>query len=132
MIVAIENLIRKANELYDTKFQFNAFDFNERIDPKLEKALYRICQESVNNIIKHARAKNAMFQILRQNQTIVLVIEDDGGGFDPEFKGKDTNNAGIGLISMKERVVAFDGTLTINSSPDFGTEIIIEIPCRKP
>ena len=131
LIVAIENLIRKANELYDTKFQFNAFDFNERIDPKLEKALYRICQESVNNIIKHARAKNAMFQILRQNQAIVLVIEDDGRGFDPEFKGKDTNNAGIGLISMKERVIAFDGTFTINSSPDFGTEIIIEIPCRK-
>jgi signal transduction histidine kinase len=130
LIVAIENLIRKANELHDVKFQFSAFDFNERIDPKLEKALYRICQESMNNILKHANAKNAMLQVLRQKQAIVLVIEDDGGGFIQNAEG-DVFNSGIGLISIKERVRAFNGTFTINSSPDFGTEIIIEIPCRK-
>jgi len=130
LIVAIENLVRKANELHDVKFQFNAFDFNERIDAKMEKALYRICQESMNNILKHAHAKNAMLQLLSQKEAIVLVIEDDGSGFSQDDEGE-ISNSGIGLISIKERVIAFNGTFTINSSPDFGTEIIIEIPCRK-
>jgi len=61
LIVAIENLINKANELHEIKFTFNSYDFNDRIDPKLEKALYRICQESLNNIVKHAKAKNANY-----------------------------------------------------------------------
>lgn len=131
LIAAIENLIRKANELQKTQFTFNAFDFNERIDPKLEKALYRICQETVNNIIKHAQAKKATYQIFRQNRAVVLVIEDDGQGFDTVLNNKEEQKPGIGLISINERVQAFDGTFTINSSPSFGTEIIIEIPCRK-
>ncbi|MCK5699998.1 MAG: sensor histidine kinase, partial [Cyclobacteriaceae bacterium] len=131
LIAAIENLIRKANELEKTKFTFNAFDFNERIDPKLEKALYRICQETVNNIIKHASAENATYQIFRQNNGIVLVIEDDGLGFDPEYKDQNIQKPGIGLISIKERVQAFEGTFILNSTPSSGTEIIIEIPCRK-
>jgi len=63
LIVAIKNLIAKANEMYETEFQFNAFDFNERIDSKREKALYRICQETLNNIVKHAKAKNVTYQV---------------------------------------------------------------------
>ena len=130
LIVAVENLISRANELYETKFRFDVFDFNERVDPKREKVLYRICQESLNNIIKHARAKNATYQIYWQDCSVVLVIEDDGIGFDAnafESKGK---YAGIGLIGMRERVLAFDGNFTINSEPGKGTEIIVELPCR--
>jgi len=130
LIVAVENLISRANELYETKFRFDVFDFNERIDPKREKVLYRICQESLNNIIKHAQAKNATYQIYWQDCSVVLVIEDDGIGFDAnafESKGK---YAGIGLIGMRERVLAFDGNFTINSEPGKGTEIIVELPCR--
>jgi len=130
LIVAVENLISRANELYETKFRFDVFDFDERIDPKREKVLYRICQESLNNIIKHAKAKNATYQIYWQDCSVVLVIEDDGIGFDAnafESKGK---YAGIGLIGMRERVLAFDGNFTINSEPGKGTEIIVELPCR--
>jgi len=63
LIVAIKNLIAKANEMYEAEFQFNAFDFDERIDSKREKALYRICQETLNNIVKHAKAKNVTYQV---------------------------------------------------------------------
>ncbi len=130
LIVAVENLISRANELYETKFRFDVFDFNERIDPKREKVLYRICQESLNNIIKHARAKNATYQIYWQDCSVVLVIEDDGIGFDANAIEKKGKYSGIGLIGMRERVLAFDGNFTINSEPGKGTEIIVELPCR--
>jgi PAS domain S-box-containing protein len=130
LIVAIENLIDRANELHTTKFRFDAFDFNERIDPKREKVLYRICQESLNNIIKHAQARNAYYQIFWQDCSVVLVIEDDGIGFDVESQEYTAKSKGIGLISMRERVLAFDGNFTINSETGKGTEIIVEIPCH--
>lgn len=128
LVVAIRHLIEQANEMYDTHFIFNAYDFNERIDVKLEKVLYRICQESMNNIIKHATAKNANYQIFKQTEIIVLVIDDDGMGFDINLLEK-SRHKGIGLISMKERVLAFGGTFSIDSQLGLGTEIIIEIPC---
>ncbi len=131
LIVAIENLINRANELYETRFRFNAFDFNERIDARLEKTLYRICQEAINNIVKHSNAKEATCQIFWQNCMIVLVIEDDGDGFDTALLEQDKSNTGIGLISIKERALAFDGNFTINSEPGNGAELLIEIPCRK-
>ncbi|MCF6170838.1 MAG: PAS domain S-box protein [Bacteroidales bacterium] len=130
LVVAIQNLIARANEMYDIRFSFNAFDFNERIDMKLEKSLYRICQESLNNILKHSGAKNANYQIFMQDDRIVLVIDDDGNGFDME--NIDTNSSsGIGLVSMRERVQAFEGSLSIDSQLGNGTELIIEVPCRK-
>ncbi len=131
LLVAIENLINRANELYETKFTLEAFDFNTRIDPKREKVLYRICQESLNNIVKHAHAKNAYYQIYWQGCCVVLVIEDDGVGFDTNALESNPAKSGIGLISMKERVLSFDGDFTINSEPENGTEIIVEIPCEK-
>ena len=62
---------------------------------------------------------------------IVLVVEDDGKGFD--FAGKNLRKgaSGLGLISMQERVNAFDGDLSINAVRGRGTEIVMEIPCRK-
>jgi len=60
-----------------------------------------------------------------------LVVDDDGVGFDTSILEQKDNEAGIGLISIRERVLSFDGTLTIDSAPGEGTEIIVEIPCRK-
>ncbi|PLX13318.1 MAG: hypothetical protein C0598_03930 [Marinilabiliales bacterium] len=128
LIPAINSLIEKANEMSKINFSFNSFDFNERIDSKLEKALYRICQESLNNIIKHSMAKNANYQIFKQDRLIVLVIDDDGCGFDINFENE-INREGIGLIGMRERVLAFGGSFSLDSQLNSGTEIIIEIPC---
>ena len=127
LIVAINNLVDRANELYDIQITFNAFDYNERIDAKLEKSLYRICQESLNNIVKHSKAKSVHIQIFKQEELLVLVIDDDGIGFDVKSLSEKSRH-GIGLISMRERVQAFEGTLSIDSQPGKGTEIIIEIP----
>lgn len=129
--VAVKRLIDQANKRSKINFEFNAFNFEQRIDVKLEKSLYRICQEAVNNMVKHSKAKNADFQIIMHENLLSLVIEDDGVGFDTS-KVKNSHSdekSGIGLMSMEERVIAFNGSITINSEKDKGTEILIEIPC---
>jgi len=129
--VAIENLVQRTNQLQKTRFIFNSYSFSERIDAKLEKALFRICQEAVNNIIKHSNAKEASIELYRVEDMIVLVMEDDGMGFDTDKLDQKESSKGLGLISMQERVVSFSGDFAISSKPGRGTEIVIEIPCRK-
>lgn len=126
LIVAIDNLVQRYNQLKGTKIIFNEYGFNSRLDPKLEKTLYRICQEALNNIKKHANANNASVELFQNPDSIIMVIEDDGIGFETN----NSNNiiSGIGLISMRDRAFAFDGEITINSKLNQGTEIIVEIP----
>jgi PAS domain S-box-containing protein len=128
---AIESLVQRTNQLQKTRFIFNSYSFSERIDAKLEKALFRICQEAVNNIIKHSSAKEASIELYRVEDMIVLVMEDDGMGFDTDKLVQKESSKGLGLISMQERVVSFSGDFAISSKPGRGTEIVIEIPFRK-
>ena len=129
LVAAIQNLVDRTNQLNELEVIFNSYDFNNRIDPKLEKGLYRITQEALNNILKHARAKSASIELFRKEDQVVLVVEDDGIGFDlTNDKGKN-NSSGIGLMSMRERVYAFDGILTVDTQIKKGTAIIVEIPC---
>lgn len=130
--VALKKLVEKANQLNQAVFKFNAYDLNNRIDPKLEKAIYRICQEAINNIIKHAKATEASIQIFKNNDLISIVIEDNGIGFEADKPLVPSAKSGIGLMSIKERVTSFDGTLIIDSKPNRGTELIIDIPCKQP
>ncbi len=131
LVEAIENLVQRINLLHRTQFIFNSYAFTERIDAKLEKAIFRICQEAVNNIIKHSGATEATIELYRVEDMIVLVVEDNGNGFDIGIIHHKEETEGLGLISMSERVNAFDGDFSINSNPGTGTEIVIEIPCRK-
>ena len=129
LCAALKELISSTNDLQKTDFSFNHFDFDERIDPTIEKMLYRISQEAVNNVLKHAKADKATIQLFRSTGLITLTIEDDGVGFDPsaeEFGEQD----GIGLVSIKERIASYKGELTINTGHGQGTEMIIEIPCK--
>ena len=123
---ALSNLISQVNQQSKIRFSFDAFNMEHRLDPRLEKVLYRICQESSNNIMKHSGASSAYFQLIRHDDTVVLVVEDDGIGFDANEP-----KSGIGLASIRERVTTFGGTLTIQSAENKGTELTIEIPCLK-
>lgn len=101
-----------------------------------EIALYRITQEALNNVLKHAQATNVTIKMAQVNKTIQLTIRDDGVGF-PQTGQHQTQKAakpspllqgGLGLQTMRERAEALDGSLTITSSPEEGTKIAIMIP----
>lgn len=128
LVAALRNLVEKTNQLNITRIILNSYNVEDRIDSRLEKALYRICQECLNNIIKHAQATDASIELFKKPDQIVLVIEDNGIGFDPKHIHPESEG-GIGLFSIRERTYVFDGHLTVNSQPGRGTEIIIEIPC---
>ncbi|MBU3927765.1 MAG: PAS domain S-box protein, partial [Bacteroidetes bacterium] len=130
LITAIQNLIANINKIGKTKFQFFHFDINERLESKMEKTIYRICQEAVSNILKHANAENATIQFLKSVHRFTVLIEDDGIGFKSfnMLTNSIDQNEGIGLLSIRERVNSFNGKITIESEPGAGTEIIIELP----
>lgn len=104
--------------------------FNERLTDRLpsiiESSLYRITQEAVTNIVKHSGASNASIDLYVREETAHLIIQDDGCGMD---MNPNTLN-GIGMINMRERAEMLGGTFLVESSPDQGTDIIVEIPIQ--
>lgn len=101
-----------------------------RFEPQIETNLYRIAQEAINNTHKHARASEVEIQLERRSGQIILIIADDGIGFDPNSKKLPTT--GIGLIGMQERAALIDGTLQIESAPGQGTTIFVRVPDAHP
>ena len=93
---------------------------------EIETNLYRIAQESLNNVYKHAGAKQVEVALEKRDGLIVLIVEDDGRGFNK--KDKVNREKGIGLIGMKERAALIGGTLEIETAPGKGTTIYARVP----
>ena len=85
-------------------------------------ALYRIVQESLTNIVKHAHARHVSILLTRKNERVAVIIEDDGRGFDPAGSFD-----GFGIEGMRERVALLDGRLQIESALDAGTTLVVEV-----
>jgi signal transduction histidine kinase len=97
-----------------------------RLPAEVETALYRVVQESLTNVVKHAHARRVSILVTRKEGAVVAVIEDDGSGFDPDRTRED----GFGITGMRERLALFDGRLEIESSERGGTTIVAEVPLR--
>lgn len=103
-------------------------DLDGRVDPELETVLYRVAQEALSNIVKHARASAARLSLSARNGYVVLEVRDDGAGFDPgRLSGTGDH---FGLLIMRERVQMVGGTLEVRSAPGRGTVVRAELPLR--
>ncbi len=96
---------------------------HERLPPDVETALYRIVQEALTNIVKHAQATVVSIVLTRKAGAVTALIEDDGRGF-----SRDSGREGLGLLGMGERLALLGGKLRIESSPGAGTTIVAEVP----
>ena len=106
-------------------------DTRVRLDPEAETALYRVCQEALTNVSKHAGAAGVTLVLERSAEQTVLVVEDDGRGFDAEtFPAETAGRRRLGLLGMKERVEFGGGSLSIESSPETGTTVVARVPAR--
>lgn len=94
------------------------------LSPDAQTACYRIAQEALNNVAKHAQASRADVLLERRDDHAVMIIEDNGLGFDPQALQTRT----LGLASMHERATAVGGTLEIESAPGGGTTIFVKVP----
>jgi signal transduction histidine kinase len=98
---------------------------DDRLDSDAETALYRIAQEALTNVAKHARAQNVEILLERRVDHVLLIIEDDGVGFDPAAAG--TPAQGFGLLGMQERAGLVGAMLEIESSPGEGTTVLVRM-----
>jgi signal transduction histidine kinase len=104
-------------------------DPNERFSREVETACFRIAQEALTNIARHARAKRVLLRLRKKNNVLFLLVKDDGVGFDPEALRKRTPRVvTLGLLGMQERAHAAGGRVVIASAISKGTEIRLELP----
>ena len=105
---------------------YQSFEINENtISKTTSAAIYRIIQELLNNILKHAHASTALVQLVRKNLALSITVEDNGKGFDPLVLD---NSDGIGYLNLKNRIAYLNGSIDIQTSEGKGTSVNIEIP----
>ena len=124
LVAALERLRDTFAERTRMRVDLEA-NVGDRLPSDVETALYRIVQEALTNIVKHAEASAISIVLARRERSITAVIEDDGRGFTPEGDGD-----GLGLLGMRERLALLGGKLKIESSPGAGTTIVAEVPLR--
>ncbi len=97
----------------------------DRLPPEVETALYRIAQEALTNAIRHAGARDIAVVLEQHESHLVLIVEDDGKGFDADLASR---SGRLGMIGMRERAEMLGGRLLMESSPGSGTTIVVEVP----
>jgi signal transduction histidine kinase len=120
---ALERLAETFAEQTGLAVDFESALGKDRLPSDTETALYRIVQESLTNVVKHARAQRISVSVTRRGDFVKAVVEDDGIGFDPVQARDDS----FGLSGMRERVALLDGTLVVESRPGGGTTIAAEV-----
>ena len=129
LAAALETLSERSASLIglemDTDVQIGAEDGAEdgRLAPELESTIYRLVQEALSNVAKHARAERVSLKVYESNGYVDVLITDDGVGFDP-----DAPNAGFGLLGMRERVAMAGGTIAVKAAPGQGARVEARLP----
>jgi len=124
------NLCKNISQIYGFKIDFKTAGIDSLdLDFDIKIAIYRLVQESLNNMAKHAQATMADIRMVYSYPSIILRIEDNGIGFDTDKLAETVNEKGcMGIWSMKERVTLLNGQMTIESRENIGTTLIFDIP----
>ena len=120
---AISDFVNKVNENHLFDINFECIELNIRLKDTTEIIIYRVIQEAVNNIIKHSDAKNVNIQLMKDDSSISLIIEDDGKGFKPALIKK-----GLELKNIETRIAYLGGETVFDANKGKGCTIVIEIP----
>jgi two-component system, NarL family, sensor histidine kinase DevS len=126
LVPALEWLSETFAEQTEVDVLLQAALGEDRLPAEIETALYRIVQEALTNVVKHAQASTVSVVLTRKGQSVVAVVEDDGRGFDPT----QTREEGLGLVGMRERIALLGGRVTVESSERGGTTVAVEVPVR--
>jgi len=121
---ALKNYCNNINSAQVLHVQYESFGMEERLDHTTEIIIYRIVQELLNNIFKHAKASNVIVQLLREEKRLSITVEDNGKGFDINDLEK---TSGAGWANIRSRIDYLKGKLDLRSDSDQGTSVNIEI-----
>ena len=122
LIPALQWQAREVSRTSNVSVQVNADSAPEDLPEEHKTCIYRIVQEALRNVVRHANAKNVRVRLDHKGEELVLTIQDDGHGFIPE------REKGLGLLGMEERVMHLNGVFRIESTPGAGTSIRVELP----
>jgi GAF domain-containing protein len=125
---ALAQLLQRVGEEHGFEGSYRNRGIEGRLPARLEAGFYRIAQELLSNIGKHARATQVDMTTERSNGSLVLAVADDGIGFDPAATRVPGVTGGFGLVGLRERVALLGGTLQLDSAPDEGTCVRIAVP----
>lgn len=130
LVPALTELTQELSKLTDKEIVlFNKTDFSQRLDSLVEINCYRITQEAINNAIKYADSSHIIVTMSHSESLLSIIVDDNGKGFDPDkVKPKPDKDGGMGLTFMQERITYINGRLFINSSPNEGTRVTINVP----
>jgi len=124
---ALSSYCEEFSSLRGIPISFRADDGVEVLSPGAALCIYRVAQEALGNVAKHAKAKQVQVRLTRSDDRVCLSVSDDGVGFNPEGSGK---SGGLGLINMRERVRQLNGTFEFESQPGHGTTVKAQVPFR--
>ncbi len=117
-----------------TKVKLRIGEVSERFQPEVELTVFRICQEALNNIAKHAHAEQALVELDKVDTSLILRIKDDGVGFGVDevqsarAGRRGTGKQGVGLLGMRERAALVYGSLELKSVKGQGSEVLLTLP----
>jgi two-component system, NarL family, sensor histidine kinase UhpB len=133
---AIEAYVAEWQERYGIRVDIQTFGQDNPLPADVAAVLYRLVQEGLNNVLKHAQASKVSLVLEKKSEGLALVLEDDGIGFDPEATQRNVSGSGrapgLGLSGMKERVALLGGKIAVESAPGNGSTIFVQIPLEEP
>ena len=125
---ACESLADRLMDKHPIRISCDIQDAYKHLNPDVKIILYQVIRELLDNVVKHSQAQNAHIMIDMENGHFRLKVTDDGVGFDPQKLGAPTVEGGFGLYSIRERLIAVDGSLRIESAPGTGTVVTAILP----
>ena len=125
LVAALRQHAERVSDQHGLPIQFATVGKIERLPGEMETAIYRIVQEALTNIIRHAQATRVDILLERRGGALIVVVEDNGVGIAPQPQALDH----LGMVGMRERAEMLNGTLTVESSPGKGTTVFLEVPC---
>jgi signal transduction histidine kinase len=124
LVPALRQQVESVGEKYGLRASFKSGKFNERLPASMETELYRIVQEALTNVVRHAHASQVDVILTMRDNQLIVIVEDDGDGFNP----KEIPESGhLGLFGIQERTEMIGGKLVIESAPGKGTTLIVEV-----
>jgi signal transduction histidine kinase len=128
LVAAIEWYVNGLNKRHALRVDLVQQGMDQRLAPEIESTAFRIIQEALTNVVKHANASRCSVHLDRCDDLFRLVVQDDGRGFDPE--SIDAAHRRLGLVGIRERATYRGGVARVESSPGRGTRLVVELPGR--
>ena len=130
---ALATLLREWGQRHGVRSDLEFVGDASRLPAAVESAVYRIVQEALTNVLKHARAATVSVCVDRRPDEVQVIIEDDGVGFEPgsgtsPSEARTPTEPRLGLSGIRERLTLLNGTLTLEASPGVGTTLFVRIP----